>query len=373
MPRFLPAPSHAFQPVAREFRTIQGLPKELKRVSPDDGVPFDAPRARRAPGDDMKNASAVLPEGRLFMTDGGLETTLIFHDGLDLPYFAAFDLLKDEAGTDYLRSYYRRYAEMASGLGLGLVLESPTWRASRDWADKLGYDAARLAAANRKAVALMHEIRDAYRSPRTPIVVSGNVGPRGDGYRVERRMNAHEARAYHGEQIATFATCGVDLVSAFTMNYVDEAVGVVLAARAVDLPAVISFTLETDGRLPDGATLKGAIEATDAATGAWPSHYMINCAHPTHFASVLEAGAAWMRRIGGVRANASRRSHAELDAAPDLDAGDPEELGGEYRQLRPLLPGLAVVGGCCGTDHRHVASICAALARPGAAETRRAA
>ena len=210
--------------------------------------------------------SSLLPAETLFMTDGGLETTLVFHDGIELPYFAAFDLLKDDAGTDYLRSYYRRYAEMANRFGLGLVLESPTWRANRDWAEKLGYGRSQLAQANRKGVALMHEIRDAYQTPRTPIVVSGNIGPRGDGYRVDRLMSATEARDYHAEQIGTFAEVGVDLASAFTMNYLGEAIGVTLAARAAGVPAVISFTLETDGRLPSGASLQEAIEQTDAAT-----------------------------------------------------------------------------------------------------------
>jgi homocysteine S-methyltransferase len=317
---------------------------------------------QRRSGETMKMPFAVLPEGTLFMTDGGLETTLVFHDGIDLPLFAAFDLLKDEAGTEYLRDYYRRYAELANRQRMGLVLESPTWRASRDWGDQLGYDRAKLAEANRRGVALMHEIRAAHESPATRILVSGNIGPRGDGYRVERRMTAEDARAYHAEQIETFAGCGVDLVSAFTMNYVEEGVGVVLAARAAGLPVVISFTLETDGRLPDGTTLKEAIGRTDAATAGYPAHYMINCAHPTHFAFVIEPGAAWVDRIGGLRANASRRSHAELDEAPDLDAGDPDELAGDYKRLQPMLPNLAVVGGCCGTDHRHVASICAALA-----------
>jgi S-methylmethionine-dependent homocysteine/selenocysteine methylase len=315
----------------------------------------------------MKTPRAVLPSplpaDTLFMTDGGLETTLVFHDGIELPYFAAFDLLKDEAGTDYLRSYYRRYAEMANRFGLGLVLESPTWRANRDWAGKLGYDRSQLAQANRKGVALMHEIRDAYQTPRTPIVVSGNIGPRGDGYRVDRLMSAAEARDYHAEQIGTFAEAGVDLVSAFTMNYLGEAIGVVLATRAAGVPAVISFTLETDGRLPSGASLQEAIEQTDAATDGYPAHYMINCAHPTHFDFALAPGAPWLQRIGGLRANASRRSHAELDESADLDAGDPEELGGQYVALRPYLPHLTVVGGCCGTDDRHVASICRRLAQ----------
>lgn len=308
-----------------------------------------------------RNRLHLLDE-HLFMTDGGLETTLIFHEGVELPYFAAFDLLKTDTGTEQLRRYYRRYAALAQGFRLGLVLESPTWRASRDWGAKLGYDRERLAAANRRGVALMHEIRTAFETPSSPMLVSGNIGPRGDGYRVDNAMSVRQAFDYHAEQIDTFARCGVDLVSVFTMNYVAEAVGVVLAARAAELPAVVSFTLETDGRLPSGETLAQAIEATDAATDGHAVYYMINCAHPAHFEHALRAGGAWRERVRGLRANASRRSHAELDEATDLDAGDPPQLGTEYRALRPWLPRLAVVGGCCGTDHRHVAAICAALA-----------
>jgi S-methylmethionine-dependent homocysteine/selenocysteine methylase len=299
---------------------------------------------------------------RLFATDAGLETELVFHDGRELPHFAAFDLLKDDAGFERLRAYYVRYAEIARAHGLGLVLETPTWRASPDWGTKLGYDAQALADANRKAVSLLLEIRAEFETPATPVVASGNLGPRGDGYRPEARMSVAEARDYHGWQIATFAATDADLVSVFTMNYVEEAIGVTLAARDHAMPVVISFTLETDGRLPSGQDLASAIEATDAATGGHPAYYMINCAHPTHFSDALRAGGAWRHRVRGIRANASRRSHAELDASTDLDDGNPDELGRQYRALRPLLPRLTVVGGCCGTDHRHVGSICRALA-----------
>jgi len=301
---------------------------------------------------------------RLFMTDGGLETTFIFHDGVDLPYFAAFDLLKDAEGTDRLRRYYARYAEIAAEHGLGMVLEAPTWRASRDWGAKLGYDAAGLDAANRKAIALMLEIRAMFEAPDRPMVISGNIGPRGDGYSPSRMMSIAEARDFHAAQIETFADTAADLVSVFTMNYVEEAAGIAQAARAARMPLAVSFTLETDGRLPSGDTLGDAIARTDDASDGHPSYYMINCAHPSHFEHVLDAKAPWLDRIRGLRANASRRSHAELDENTDLDDGNPEELGGQYRALRPLLRKLSVVGGCCGTDHRHVASVCAALAQP---------
>jgi len=297
----------------------------------------------------------------LFVTDGGLETTLIFHQGIDLPMFAAFDLLKHDAGRTLLADYFKRYAQLARAHGFGLVLESPTWRANLDWGVKLGYDRQALERANRQAIDLMLAVRAAYQGPRTTIVISGNLGPRGDGYRPASRMSVREAQAYHLAQIRTFAESEADMVAAFTMNYVEEAIGVAAAAQACTIPAAISFTLETDGRLPSGDSLASAIERTDEETGGYPAYYMINCAHPTHFASVLQEDAPWRSRLVGLRANASKRSHAELDESADLDAGNPEEFGTQYQELHAMLPGLRVVGGCCGTDHRHVEAVCRAL------------
>ena len=231
---------------------------------------------------------------RMFLTDGGMETTLIYHEGVDLPCFAAFTLLKTVEGTERLRTYYERYVTMARRAGLGFVLESPTWRANSDWGAKLGYSRAELAKANRQAVELMLEIRKQFEAPRTPIVISGNIGPRGDGYDPSRIMTISEAQAYHAEQIAVLRENPVDLVSAFTLNYVNEAIGIALAARAATMPVVLSFTLETDGRLPTGETLKQAIISVDEATGRAPAYYMINCAHPTHFSDVIASG----RRLG---------------------------------------------------------------------------
>ena len=299
-------------------------------------------------------------EGGLFLTDGGIETTLIFHDRLELPHFAAFHLLKDEAGTLALRRYFARYAEIARANGTGFILESPTWRASSDWGAKLGYSSRALAAANARSIALMHELRSEFQGPRTPFVVSGCVGPRGDGYDPGTAMRPDEAEAYHAEQIGVFAGSEADMVTAITMTNASEAIGVTRAAEAAGMPAAISFTVETDGRLPTGQSLKEAIAEVDGATGGAPAYYMINCAHPTHFQATLAGGAAWLGRIRGLRANASKRSHAELNEAPDLDDGDPVELGGQYRALIRRHPHIGVLGGCCGTDHRHIAQICAA-------------
>ena len=294
-------------------------------------------------------------EGDLFLTDGGIETSLIFHQGLDLPEFAAFVLLDSDAGLDQLRRYYEPYLALARESGAGFVLESPTWRASPGWAARLDVPVEKLEALNRRAIALMEELRES--GGDAPVVISGCVGPQGDGYRPAELLSTDAARDYHSTQIGTFADTAADMVTAVTMTYAEEATGVVYAARDIGLPVVISFTVETDGRLPNGQGLGEAIDEVDEATGGAPAYYMLNCAHPTHFEEVLGTDEPWRDRIRGLRANASTLSHDELDAMEELDDGDPADLGARYAALRSRLPNLNVVGGCCGTDHRHVAAI----------------
>jgi S-methylmethionine-dependent homocysteine/selenocysteine methylase len=295
-----------------------------------------------------------------FVTDGGLETTLIFHDGMELPFFASIVLLKNEAGRQRLREYFRLYTAIAAQHGAGFVFESPTWRASADWGEKLGLASTELAKLNRAAIELLAELRDESTDVPGAMVVSGCLGPRGDGYNPARRMSVDVAERYHRQQIDTLCDTDADMVSAFTMNYTDEAIGITRAAQKAGIPVAISFTVETDGRLPTGEPLEAAIAGVEAATDRGPAYYMINCAHPTHFLHVLGEGAPWHERIRGIRANSSTLSHAELDEATELDAGNPEELGHQHRALRNRLANLSVLGGCCGTDHRHVAAICAA-------------
>jgi S-methylmethionine-dependent homocysteine/selenocysteine methylase len=292
-------------------------------------------------------------DGGLFVTDGGIETSLIFNDGLELPDFAAFDLYRRPGGESALRNYFRAYARIAARHRAGLVLESATWRASADWGRRLGYQARDLADVNRRAISMLERIREEVKETNTVAVISGCVGPRGDGYRPERVMKASEALDYHRAQVETFAHSAADMVSAITMNYAEEAIGIARAAEENGLPVAISFTVETDGRLPTGQPLGEAIAQVDAATARYPSYYMLNCAHPAHFESILNGN--WINRLRGLRANASRKSHAELNESAELDIGDPAELGAQYAALkRGPLQKLNVVGGCCGTDHRHV-------------------
>jgi S-methylmethionine-dependent homocysteine/selenocysteine methylase len=282
----------------------------------------------------------------------GIETVLIFHRGLELPCFASFPLLDSPEGRRALLQYFEPYAQLAGERGLTAVFDTPTWRANADWGARLGYGAEELDRANRRAVALLEEVRV---EAEAPVVISGCIGPRDDAYRPGALMSADEAERYHSAQIATFSDTAADLITALTLAYPEEAVGIVRAAEKRARPVVIAFTVEIDGRLPCGMALGEAIERVEAETDGAAAYFMINCAHPTHFADVLEG--EWVGRIGGLRVNASRLSHAELDEAEELDEGDPAELAERHRELRPRLPNVNVVGGCCGTDHRHIAAI----------------
>ncbi len=318
----------------------------------------------------MNGAALRVPQqdGGWFLTDGGLETVLIFQEGIELPEFAAFVLLRSQTGREQLRRYFRRYLELAAGTpGAGFVLESPTWRAGIDWGAKLGFDSNAMRELNRDAIALMQELEAEHAARLSgPIVVSGCIGPRGDGYVAGAPMALDDAQRVHQPQVDALVDAGADMITAITMTTSAEGIGVARAAARAGRPSAISFTLETDGTLPSGESLRAAIDAVDADAAAGgrvaPAYYMINCAHPSHFERVLGTLGERRARLRGVRANASRRSHAELDSATELDAGNPQELGRDYLRLKSALPNLCVVGGCCGTDHRHVAAMSSALA-----------
>lgn len=302
-------------------------------------------------------SSSALPQlsAPRFITDGGLETSIIFQQHIDLPDFAAYLLLDSKDGRDALRRYYEPYLDIAESTSTGIVLDTPTWRASLDWGARHGYDADRLADTNRRAVDFVTDLAD--RRPALQSVVDGVIGPRGDGYVVHETMSVDEAANYHQLQVSAFAAANAAMVSAVTMTYVEEAVGIAVAAQRAGIPAVISFTTETDGCLPSGQALSAAIAEVDRATQGSPAYYMINCAHPTHFSSVVRTGEPWLERVKGIRANASALSHAELDAATELDRGDVDHWAAEYAWLAHTLPDLRVVGGCCGTDHQHIAAL----------------
>ncbi len=294
---------------------------------------------------------------RFFLSDGGLETFLIFDKGYDLPCFSAAVLLDTEVGRADLAAYFERFIGIAKSTGRGFVMDAPTWRAGAAWAGPLGRPLMDVLETNARAVSFVADIRARHETDACPILVNGLVGPAGDAYAPDKAIAAQDALLIHAPQIHALGQAGVDMISAMTLTHAAEATGIVWAAQEIDVPVVIAFTLETDGRLPSGQSLGKAIAEVDAATRNGPIYYMINCAHPDHFRDVLDTSAPWTRRIGGIRSNASRMSHAELDEARFLDDGDPAELGHLSAALLNHLPNIRVLGGCCGTDHRHVGCI----------------
>lgn len=301
---------------------------------------------------DIKNNNQIL------LTDGGLETTLIFHHGLELPHFAAFDLVTKPKYAAIIADYYRTYLNLASRHGKGFILESATWRASPDWAFKLGYSKEELIEVNQLAIQQLKLLKAEYNSLVDDIYISGCIGPRKDGYEVGQKMTTDEAKIYHQFQIEALVESEVDLITALTVNYLEEGLGMTQAAQEFQVPLVISFTVELDGKLPDGSSIEEAITNIDNLSNGYPEYYMINCAHPTHFLSELNPDANWSKRIKGVRSNASCKSHEELDEAVELDRGDIGEFADWHKQLLQKLPTVKVFGGCCGTDEHHIEAIC---------------
>jgi homocysteine S-methyltransferase len=310
----------------------------------------------------MPRYRSGLPQlsGDIFLTDAGLETDLIFNHRIEIREFAAHTLLPTSEGRAALSAYFKGFLKLAKEMDTGFILDSVTWKAHAHWASSLHASSAELRAANEDSLRFIADLRERFSGNAKPIVLNAVIGPRGDAYKPEAEIAMEAAEDYFTEPLGWLAATEADMVTALTFNQAGEAAGLVRAARIAGLPVVVSFTVETNGALPTGQSLSDAINEVDDNTDGYPSYFMINCAHPDHFAGVLR-DAPWARRIRGVRANASRRSHAELDAAPELDPGDPTELAGQYRELASLMPWLNVFGGCCGSDLRHVTEIARAL------------
>lgn len=307
----------------------------------------------------MSRIDRLMSAAKPWPADAGLETAMIFLEGLELPQFASFVLLDSDEGRAALGRWFDGFLDFARKGGTGFVLDTATWRANMGWAAAMGLDEVDIRRVNREAVQFAQDWRAAREGADLPILINGVVGPSGDGYRIDRALGVAGAEAVHGPQVEALAEAGVDLISAVTMNYPEEAIAIARLAQRQGLPHVLSFTVETDGRLPTGQGLQEALAEVEAATQGSALFYMVNCAHPSHFADRLAGPMGG--RIGGIRANASRQSHAELDEATELDDGDPEEFGTLYGEMARQLPGLRLIGGCCGSDHRHVGAACGHL------------
>ena len=281
--------------------------------------------------------------GRLMTSGGGFETWMQYVDGFTLRHFCGFELLNDARGITCLRDYQRKIIEAAVANGFGVINEGLHYRASRDWGELIGFSKEALEDINIRGIEFYRELGREYDSPDTPMLVGGVIGPRGDAYNVGRTPDAAEAEDYHSEQILTFSS-------------VQEAIGLVRAAKAAGMPVIVSFIAANGGRLQGGETLQQAITLVDAATGSGPDYYMINCTHPTEFEQGLTPG-DWTTRLGGFMPNAVAMETLDLCKLGHLEDGDPAELGHQMADLARRFPHINVWGGCCGTDGRHIGQI----------------
>lgn len=320
----------------------------------------------------MSNATQLLSE-RSFLTAGGTETYLLFQQQFPMREFCAFEIFEhDDALAELEQEYLYPLVSAVAENGHGLLLDALLWRAHPDYIEAIGYPVSDIERINRLAVARTKAAIDDWRqntsvdNPDFPVLIAGDIGPRGDGYKLEDEAPTIEASYnYHRAQLEALAGSGADVISAWTMTNANESIGIAKAAEPLGLPITISPTVETNGHLPDGSTLGEFIERVDDATGALPVYYMVNCAHPIHLLPTLEAakarGETWLRRFRGFRANSSTKSHGELDNSTELDRGNPRELAAELAQMKETYA-LQVVGGCCGTDHEHIGEIARATA-----------
>ncbi len=301
-------------------------------------------------------ARQLLNEGdKTYLVYAGTGTDLIFNHGLELPGFASFPLLEQPDTRAILASQMQALVDLASEMNVGCILDAPTWMANADRAAPLGYDAERLVEVNKDAVGLMEDVRRA--AAREDVLVSACIGPRFDPYADIPPISVEDARQYHAAQMRSLKGTTVDLVTAYTFNRPREAAGCILAARDANLPIIMSLVVETDGCLSDGTKLVDAIDEIDGVTASTAMFFMVNCAHPTHFSGVFGNHP----RLRGMVANASSCSHAELDEADELDDGDPVELGSQIAEIARQNPSVQVIGGCCGTDMRHLKSMVSEL------------
>ena len=295
--------------------------------------------------------------GRLYLTEGGTETEVLYKWGFELPEFAMFPLLDDPKADSVIEGMFDRYFEAAEATGAGMLLNAHDYRASPDWASKLGYSAEQLTDFQHRVIGFLDAMRTKYRGRVDPVYVAGCIGPRGDAYGTGGEITEEEAEAYHAVQINNLKGTAADMVIAVTFSNIAEAVGVIRAAAAAKMPIGVSFNIGPDGRLRSGPTLAEAITATDAATEGKAAWFGTNCAHPIEFAPALADPGDWRKRLRYVRPNAAKTDKLALCKLGHLEDGDPVELGNEMAEALREFPSVDIVGGCCGTDERHLKEV----------------
>jgi homocysteine S-methyltransferase len=297
-------------------------------------------------------AADLLGGDALILTDGGIETSLMFESGLALP-----EPLESAAlvGTDAMRELYAGYIEAARACDLPVIIGTPTFRAGARQAEAAGADVREVNA----AAVRHHQALRAAAGPGAPVLVAGVLGPYGDAYTPSEAPDAAFAERYHAVQAAALADAGVDLLFAPTFPAVDEAIGCVRAMTATGLPSVISYVLGRDARVLDGTPLADAVARVDAETDPPPTFHSLSCIHADVAARALDG--VLPGRVLECKANGSALTPAELVALDHLDSDAPETFAADMWRLH-TEHGLRVLGGCCGTDARHMRALGARMA-----------
>lgn len=294
--------------------------------------------------------------GLYYLTEGGVETEILYKWGYELPHFAMFPLLERSDARSVIRDMYKRYLDVTARYGLAALMGGFDYRASPDWGAKLGYSRQGLHDATIGSIEFLRELAGEYQGALSDTRIMGYVGPRGDAYLGKSRMSVEESRDYHSVQVQTLKTAKVDLITAMTFNAIDEAIGVVEACRAADIPVSISFSLDSSHHLNTGPSLKDAIAQVDAATDHYTSFFGLNCSHPYEFEPAIDE-TDWMKRVRVIRPNAAKMDKISLCKLGHLEEGNPVELGQQMASVLDRFPHMDIWGGCCGTCETHLEEI----------------
>lgn len=296
-------------------------------------------------------------DGRFYLTEGGAETEIMYKWGFELPEFAMFTLLDNPEADEVIRNMYRRYFDVAAAHDTGILAMGHDYRASPDWAQKLGYSAADLTRFQHRTMQFLDDVRAEYADRVSDAYITACIGPRGDAYGTGGDISASEAEDYHAVQLGNLEGTAADMAVAATFNNIPESIGVIRAANRMGIPIGVSLTLTPEGRLRSGPTLREAVETIDEVTGGAAEWFGTNCAHPLEFEPALDDAGPWLDRLRYVRPNAAKMDKLALCELGHLEDGDPVELGEQMGEVARRFPRADILGGCCGTDERHLSEI----------------
>ncbi len=303
-------------------------------------------------------ASDALHEAPFLLGEGSMYERLRRSDDVAFdPDVAHGGLIYDDASRDVLTQVHREYLDIGQRYGIPMIATTPTWRANTERVSRSPFAGLPV---NRDGVAYMTALRAGYGGDASPILIGGQIGPKGDAYSPQEAPGADDAEAFHRPQIEELADAGVDLLIAQTLPAADEALGIARVMARTGVPYVLSYVVRQNGTLLDGTALDEAVRRIDDAVERPALHHAVNCVHGSVFAAAMTATQARdahaARRISGLSANTSAKTPEELDGLVELDTEAPEDFGTNLLGVRQAF-GSRFLGGCCGTSTAHIEAL----------------